>query len=150
MNYTNKATGGANLYNQVAVHTGVGTASPHKLIQMLLDAGLEKIAAAKGFVQRGDIENRGKQIGHAISIIEGLRVSLDEEKGGEMATNLHDLYLYMEKRLFEANLANDSDILNEVSGLLGQIKFAWDAISDEVHQGTSANTQPGQLEREMG
>ncbi len=150
MNYTNKAAGGANMYSQVAVHSGIGEASPHKLIQMLLDAGLEKIAAAKGFVQRGDIENRGKQISHAISIIEGLRASLDEEKGGEVANNLHDLYLYMEKRLFEANVANDGDILNEVSGLLGQIKSAWDAISDEVHQGAPTNTQAEPLEHEVG
>jgi flagellar protein FliS len=146
MNHTNNASGGAGLYNQVAVHTGVGAASPHRLIQMLLNTGLEKIAAAKGCIERGDIGNRGRHVSHAISIVEGLRASLDQEKGGDIAKNLFDLYTYMERRLFEANLAGDSEALNEVADLMIQIKSAWDAIPDGLPQDTTTDV----AEREAG
>lgn len=122
-----------NQYSQNAVRTGIESASPHRLIQMLMEGALGKIAAAKGFMERGEIRAKGEQIGSAISILEGLKASLDKEKGGEIAQNLDDLYIYMERRLIEANRANDAALLDEVSDLLRQVKEAWDAIADHVN-----------------
>lgn len=116
-------------YSQNAVQTRIESASPHRLIQMLLEGALGKIAAAKGHMDRGEIQPKGEQIGSAISILEGLKSSLDMEKGGEIAQNLEDLYIYMERRLIEANRINDTALLDEVSDLLKQIKEAWDAIA---------------------
>jgi flagellar protein FliS len=116
-------------YSQNAVQTRIESASPHRLIQMLLEGALGKIAAAKGHMDRGEIRPKGEQIGSAISILEGLKTSLDMEKGGEIARNLEDLYTYMERRLVEANRVNDTALLDEVSDLLKQIKEAWDAIA---------------------
>jgi len=121
-------------YSQNAVQTGIESASPHRLIQMLLEGALGKIAAAKGHMERGEIQPKGEQIGSAISIIEGLKSSLDKDKGGEIAQNLEDLYIYMERRLIEANRGNDTSLLDEVSDLLRQIKEAWDAIADQAAQ----------------
>jgi flagellar protein FliS len=121
-------------YSQNAVRTGIESASPHRLIQMLLEGALGKIAAAKGHMERGEIQPKGEQIGSAISIIEGLKSSLDKDRGGEIAQNLDDLYIYMERRLIEANRGNDTSLLDEVSDLLRQIKEAWDAIADQVPQ----------------
>ena len=123
---------GSDQYNRNAVRTGVDSASPHRLIQMLLEGALDKIAVAKGYMERGDIQPKGAQIGAAISILEGLKASLDKEKGGEIAQNLEDLYIYMERRLFEAHVGNDPGLLDEVSDLLKQIKEAWDAIADQA------------------
>ena len=117
-------------YSRNAVQTGVESASPHRLTQMLMEGALGKIAAAKGNMERGNIQAKGDQIGSAISILEGLRTSLDMEKGGEIAQNLDDLYTYMERRLFESHKNNDLAILDEVSDLLRQIKEAWDAIAN--------------------
>ncbi len=117
-------------YGRNAVQAGIESASPHRLIQMLMEGALGKIAAAKGSMERGDIQAKGDQIGSAISIMDGLKNSLDKEKGGEIAQNLEDLYIYMERRLLEAHSHNDATILDEVSDLLRQIKEAWDAIGD--------------------
>lgn len=117
-------------YSRNAVETGVESASPHRLTQMLMEGALDKIAAAKGNMERGNIQIKGDQIGSAISILEGLRTSLDMEKGGEIAQNLDDLYTYMARRLFESHKGNDLAILDEVSDLLRQIKEAWDAIAN--------------------
>jgi flagellar protein FliS len=96
---------------------------------MLFEGALEKIAVARGHLVRGEIPQKGRHISWAITIIEGLRASLDMEQGGEIARNLNDLYLYMDRRLVEANLASDAALLDEVSSLLREIKEAWDAIA---------------------
>ncbi len=112
---------------KLGVVAEVEEASPHRLIQMLYEGGLQRIAVAKGAIQRNEIAMKGQNISAAISIIGGLRSSLDLSQG-EIARNLDNLYEYMERRLLEANLKNDLEVLDEVSGLLRDVKSAWDAI----------------------
>lgn len=123
-----------NTYNQVAVQSNATYASPHRLIQMLLEGALEKIAIAKGHMIRAQIASKGQHVGWAISIISGLRASLDMAAGGEIAQNLDALYDYMERRLLHANLENDTSALDEVTGLLREIKSAWDTIPEHVQR----------------
>jgi len=113
-------------YKKVGNESDATTASPHRLIQMLFNGALEKISVAKGSMERGEIAKKGQNIGWAISIIEGLRTSLDKQAGGEIADNLDSLYHYMEERLFFANAENDVEILDEVTKLLKTVKSAWD------------------------
>ena len=117
-------------YNRVGVASGVEEASSHRLIQMLMEGVLEKIATAKGHMTRKNISQKGSQISWAISIVEGLRASLDMQAGGEIAQNLDDLYEYMVRRLVRANVDNNLDILDEVASLMRTVKSAWDEISD--------------------
>ncbi len=116
-------------YKQVDAHSMVEGASPHRIIQMLMEGALEKMGMARGFMVEGHLGPKAEHITWAISIIDGLRVSLDKEKGGDIARNLEDLYDYMVRRLVEANLKNEPAILDEVMDLLKQIKEAWDAIA---------------------
>jgi len=122
-------------YRKVGTQTGVEAATPHRLIQMLLEGALEKINLAKGYMQRGSIAEKGSHISWAISIIDGLRMSLDKTSGGEIAENLDALYDYMGRRLTEANIHNDESMLDEVSGLLLEIKSAWDAVPELLNAG---------------
>jgi len=120
-------------YGQTGLQSVVEEATPHRLIQMMMEGALGKIAAARGFMERGALAEKGAQISWAVSIIDGLRVSLDKsEPGAEIAQNLEDLYVYMMRRLTEANLENKTAYLDEVAELLGQIKGAWDAIAPAV------------------
>jgi len=118
-------------YQQVSVHSGIMDASPHRLVQMLMEGALEKIALAKGNMANNEIANKGENISKAIAIIGGLQASLDYDSGGELAENLSNLYDYMANRLVVANLLNDESILDEVSGLMVDIKTGWDGIPDE-------------------
>lgn len=115
-------------YQRVSVQSEVFEASPHRLIQMLMDGGLERIAQARGAIQREKFAEKGELIGKAISIIGGLREPLDHEVGGELSQNLDSLYEYMIRRLLEANRSNDIAALDEVSSLLREVKSGWDAI----------------------
>jgi len=121
-----------NQYKKVGLHGGVETASPHRLIQMMFEGALEKIQAAKIHIENNEIAGKGEQISWAISIIDGLRVSLDKTAGGEIAENLELLYDYMSRRLLEANLHTDISMLDEVAGLISEIKSAWDVIPPDA------------------
>lgn len=123
---------GMQQYKNASIQGGVESATPHRLIQMLMEGALEKIATAKLHIENNNVAEKGESISVAISIIDGLRVSLDKPAGGEIAQNLDDLYDYMGRRLLEANLKSDISRLDEVSSLLNEIKSAWDAIPDEI------------------
>ncbi len=127
--YANAAFG-AQQYANVGVRSGIEDASPHRLIQMLFEGGLQRLATAKGAIQREDRAAKGEQIGKAIGIIGGLRESLRPE-GGELSENLESLYAYMQRRLLEANIESSIEKLEEVSGLLRDLKEAWDGIAPE-------------------
>jgi flagellar protein FliS len=115
-------------YQRVSVQSEVFEASPHRLIQMLMSGGLERIAQASGAIQREKFAEKGELIGKAISIVGGLREPLDHKVGGELSRNLDSLYEYMISRLLEANRSNDIAALDEVSSLLREVKSGWDAI----------------------
>lgn len=132
MSYNN-AQAALRQYNQAGTQSSVAVASPHRLIQMLMEGALTKIAVARGCMERHEIADKGTNISLAISIIDGLRMSLDREAGGEIAGNLDDLYDYMNRRLASANLENNPAYLDEVAGLLREIKSAWDAIPGDFH-----------------
>ncbi len=116
-------------YKSVNTQVQALDASPHRLIQMLLEGGLARLAQARGAMERGDVGKKGELIGQAISIIGGLREGLNLELGGEIAANLDKLYEFMAMRLLEANLHNDLTAIEEVSGMLRNVKAGWDAIA---------------------
>ncbi|WP_297808891.1 flagellar export chaperone FliS [uncultured Methylophaga sp.] len=118
-------------YGRNAVESEVNYASPYRIIQMLMEGALSKLATAKGCIARGDIAEKSKQITWAMNIIQGLRTSLDADKGGDIASNLDSLYEYMGRRLLEANVSNETAILDEVTTLLQEVKAGWDAIPAE-------------------
>lgn len=115
-------------YKEVHVQSSIMDASPHRLIQMLMEGALEKIALAKGNILRKEIAQKGENIGKAITIVGGLQSSLNTDAGGDLAESLNDLYDYMSRRLVVANIQSDEAILDEVAGLMIEIKAGWDAI----------------------
>lgn len=115
-------------YQTVNTQSQVGDASPHRLIQLLMEGGMSRLAQARGAMQHGQVAIKGELIGKAIGIIGGLREGLDLQRGGDVAANLDRLYEYMVSRLVEANRSNDPALLDEVAGLLRNVKSGWDAI----------------------
>lgn len=116
-------------YQNVNTQAQAVDASPHRLIQMLFEGGLTRIAQARGAMERGQTAQKGELIGKAIGIVGGLREGLDLQQGGELAANLDSLYQYMVARLLEANVKNKAEPLDEVAGLLREVKTGWDAIA---------------------
>ena len=130
--YKSRINSALSQYRGVSVSSGVEDATPHRLIQMLMEGALDKIATAKGHMLHGELAEKGRHISWGISIISGLQSSLDMDAGGEISANLDDLYNYMVRRLGEAGTANDPAILDEVSSLLIEVKSAWDVIPRQL------------------
>lgn len=106
---------------------------PYKIIVILMNNALLALDNAKTAMESKHIEEKGRNISLAISLIDGLHASLDTQQG-EIAENLAKLYDYMMRRLVEANLHNQVSILEEVKGLLSEIKESWDAINPHVNK----------------
>ena len=125
--------GNAGLYRNVGASSGVDAASPHKLVSMLYEAVNNEIAAARGALQRRDVLEKCRAIGHSVRIIEeGLIAPLDIDAGGAIAINLRDLYQYMVYRLTLANLHSDDAALADCAGLARTLGESWDAIAPQV------------------
>lgn len=121
-----------NSYASVKVHSGVESASPHRLIQMLFEGALERIAQAKGAIAQKQLARKGELISKAAAIVAGLQGSLNDKEGGTLAANLDSVYDYVIRRLTQANYENSVEQLDECARLLGEIKSAWDAIAKDV------------------
>ena len=119
-------------YGDVKVTTGVASADGVQLIQMLFDGLLESLAATKGHIQNGAIVEKGKSIARASRIVIGLQGALDFERGGDLANNLNELYGYVTRRLLHVNARNDLDALEEIFGLMNEIRSAWEGVPDLI------------------
>lgn len=128
-----RAQGALKSYHAVGVQAAIAEATPHRLIQMLMEGAIDRLNLAKGCAERGAHGERSKLVSHAASIIGGLGASLDMERGGEMAVNLAELYSYMVRRLTWVQASGEAHGIDEVVDLLGELKAGWDAIPPSFH-----------------
>jgi flagellar protein FliS len=120
---------GINAYANVGLETGVVDASPLKLTVMLYEGAITACIHAQHAIQKGDINKKGECLTKAISIIDnGLRSSLDKRAGGQIASNLDQLYQYMTRSLMQVSLQLDQKKLNEIQQLLMELKTAWETL----------------------
>ncbi len=115
-------------YQSVNTGAQVVEASPHRLIQMLLEGALDRLAKARGAIEREQLALKGEMLGKTIAIVMALRESLDFEQGGEIASNLDSLYDYIAQRLLDVTRNNQLAPLDEAVSLLREIKEGWDGI----------------------
>jgi flagellar protein FliS len=129
-------------YRNVSAQSAVVDSNPHQLILMLLDGAIERTAGAIGHMRHGEPAEKGRLIGGSMAIIDSLRASLNHAAGGALAGNLDRLYDYMNRRLLEANMKNDTGILSEVVTLLKEIREAWNAIPQTYRGASGATVRP--------
>lgn len=101
---------------------------PHRIVTLLLAGVIESVRRAGACMAQGDVAGKHEAISRGLNILDGLRLSLDHEAGGEIAGGLESLYEYASMRLVEANAGDQRAPLDEVAGLLGEIESAWQAI----------------------
>jgi flagellar secretion chaperone FliS len=115
-------------YRSTSVHSGVAASDPHRLIVMLMDGALERIATARGLMANGGGAEKAQLLHRAVAIIDELRNSLNFKTGGDISNNLDALYDYMCVRIMQANSSNKPEWLDEVSRLMGEVRAAWLAL----------------------
>jgi len=124
-------------YQSVAAHGGVAAADPHKLVMMLLDGALTRIAQARACGERGDKAEKGQHLQRALAIVGELRASLDLSQGS-LARNLDDLYDYVSRQLMLGQVTTDARALAGAASILVEIRGAWAALPVEARTARAA------------
>lgn len=108
--------------------TQIRTASQGSLIVMLYDEALRRIRQAVGLMEKAaarDIEAIGGHLTKAQDIVTELMVSLDFERGGEIARSLFSIYMFANRELMQANMKKDPSALERIHSLLADLRGAW-------------------------
>lgn len=130
---------GIQAYRKESIKSDLASADPHRIIQLLMQGALEKLALGKGCIDRSDLAGKAEALTRAVEIINALRDALDRDANPELVDNLESLYDYMVVRITEASVKKDTSILEQVMGLILQIKGAWDQISTANRQMANSN-----------
>ena len=125
---------GINAYKKGNIKQDISQADPHKLTLMLMQGALDRMAYAKGCIERKDYEGKSEHLSRANAIVMNLRDTLDMEMKSEVSENLYSLYDYMIQRLIDANVQNNLKIMDEVINLMLPIKNAWAEIPEDAKQ----------------
>jgi flagellar protein FliS len=121
-------------YQSVSVHGNVAGADPHRLVLMLMDGVMERLAKAAGCLERGEIARKAQLLHSCVTLLGELRGSLNMKQGGELARNLSELYDYMVRQLLRANVESNVDYVKEVASLMEEVRGAWTAIAPGMPQ----------------
>ncbi len=113
------------------LETQVKTASPIQLVCMLYDGAIKFANFALTGIKENNIEKKTVNIIKTEKIINELRISLNFDKGGEIASNLDKLYDFMYTYLMDANTNNDTSKLEHVIKLLVMLRESWYAIANK-------------------
>ncbi|MCR4451374.1 flagellar export chaperone FliS [Aeromonas veronii] len=132
-------------YKATSIAADLAVADPHRVIQLMMQGVLERLAQAKGAIERQDMEAKSLAVSKAQGLLHGLQDALDMSQGA-ISENLHGLYAYMDERIWDASLTRDVAPLDEVMNLMVTIKSAWDQLPEaEKQQGFQMRQQLGEL-----
>ena len=125
--------------------TQIKTANQGKLIVMLYDGAIKNINLALESLNDGHdkFDLISSRIVRAQDIITELMVSLNFDEGGDIAQNLFNLYLFMNRRLLESNMNKKNEPLTEVRQLLTELRAAWVEISQRNENEDTETGRPG-------
>lgn len=101
----------------------VNTAPPGELTLMLYNGVLKFINQAKNAIEENNVEKKNLNLQKAQNIISELMVTLNMDIA--ISKELMNLYDYMNRRLIEANIKNDLEILDEVASLITEFRDTW-------------------------
>lgn len=114
-------------YKTTNLEAELSVADPHRIVSMMYEGLFERIAQAKGAIERKDLEVKSDKINKAVAILTGLQTGLDMSLG-DVSQTFYDLYEYCKQRLLDASISLDTAPLDEVIKLLAPVKMAWDKI----------------------
>lgn len=102
------------------------TASPAELTLMLYEGAIKFCNIAIDAIERKDVQKAHTNIVKLGKIIDYLRSTLDMKY--RVAQDFERMYVYISKRLTEANIKKDRGILEEINGHLHSIRDTWKEV----------------------
>ena len=133
-------------------NTNIKTASQGKLVVLLYEAAVKNLKNAESLIDEenkikpSNMEKFGKFLQKTQAIITELQVSLDMEKGGEIAKNLMSLYIYFNQELISVNINHDKTKLEYIENQMSELLKAWREASASASQTPVQHTQALNIE----
>lgn len=133
MSLSRRPSAGTNTGYDAYKSNEITTVSQGKLIVMLYEGGIRFLSIAKENINNPrKFDTVNSNILKTQEIISELMTSLDMDKGGKVAEDLLSIYVYLKKRLLEANMKKDEEILDEIIKHLSELKTAWEEIEKKA------------------
>lgn len=132
-------------YQKTTVNAEISVADPYYVTKLLYQGLFERLAQAKGAIERGDLALKAKKLSTATAILENLRNTLDFSQSKSIAQGLYDIYSYMIDQVAEASLNLMTQPIDNAIRALMPIKKAWDSIPVTAQQEAASKRTQEQL-----
>ena len=132
-------------YQKTTVNAEISVADPYYVTKLLYQGLFERLAQAKGAIERGDLALKAKKLSTATAILENLRSTLDFSQSKSIAQGLYDIYSYMIDQVAEASLNLMTQTIDNAIRALMPIKKAWDSIPVTAQQEAASKRTQEQL-----
>lgn len=132
-------------YQKTTVNAEISVADPYYVTKLLYQGLFERLAQAKGAIERGDLALKAKKLSTATAILENLRSTLDFSQSKSIAQGLYDIYSYMIDQVAEASLNLMTQPIDNAIRALMPIKKAWDSIPVSAQQEAASKRTQEQL-----
>jgi flagellar secretion chaperone FliS len=119
--------------------SSVQSATPEKILLMLYEGAMRFIKQAMTAIDNKDIAGRGMNIGRAFDIILELNNTLNHEKGGDIAKNLEQLYMFITDQLTKANATGQRKPLEDALKILETLYSGWVEALEKLKREENAN-----------
>jgi len=119
--------------------TAVKTANPLQLVVILYDGAIQALQEAREYIRRKDIGNRTRCLNRSVAFISELQASLNFNSSGTIADSLNRLYDFMKQGIFKAGLEQRVEPLDQVIGLLENLRSAWGELASQSQSAASSN-----------
>lgn len=128
---------GALRYQQMSLEA----MSPGRRVVFIYGFLLGQLHRARRAIEREAVEARNETLGRAQAAVEELVISLDRERGGDIADRLAALYGYFMQELFELDVQPSVDRLDRLVDQIQRLHDAWEQACAVVNG--AANGPPG-------
>lgn len=129
--------------------TQVNTTSQGELVILLYDGLLGFLAQARSGLEAGNMAAKGVAISKALDVLNELDSSLNMERGGSLAANLHGLYLFCINHLVKANIQKSCEMIDEVVKIVSGLRSAYAEIAD-LPEAREAAREAGEMVLKRG
>jgi len=106
--------------------TQISTATKEQLLLITYDIGIRSCQIAEGALEENDYELANKELVRAQNVIRELMITLNVDRGGEIADNLMKLYDFMHRYLVQANIDKDVSKVSIVTSMLKELRQTWE------------------------
>lgn len=128
----------AQQYANNYVETSVSEATPHKLVDMLYDGAIRHLKVSKVFIEQKNYEKKAFHLNKSLSIINGLKVGVDVQSGGEIAENIYALYDYCYRTVFTASRENSLEKVDEILTIFQGLSESWKQMPNDIKQASGS------------